>query len=402
MRKLKLRFDPATEEKYRRETTFNDLNYIRYTFLLFILLYGLFSVTDYLLVPEHFEMFAIIRFGIVIPIFMFSILHSFNLNYYKYKQAILLVSYVAGGIGIVVMLLVEPQNIVYYGGLMLVLTSGYFMIQLSTVFAGFGGTLIMFAYLIGAIITKVNPIEMIAIFLFILAENILGTIGAYQLERLRRNEFINSHLKDQEISTAQTSTILALAKLAESRDLDTGEHIERVGQLTYRLADSLPLDYFNSSLPKNVFCNTMQLASALHDIGKVGIPDAILNKPGQLTKEEMTIMKTHVEIGYSTLSKLHEQYPNNAFVSLGIDLTLYHHEWFDGTGYPTGLVGTKIPLAARIMAIVDTYDALTNQRPYKPAYSHEQAMAIINQETGSHFDPQLVHYFNQLFNYHTN
>jgi len=139
------------------------------------------------------------------------------------------------------------------------------------------------------------------------------------------------------------------------------------------------------------------LASSLHDIGKVGIPDSILNKPGKLTEDEFSIMKTHVEIGTNTLSKLQEEYPNNSFVQLGIEITQCHHEKWDGNGYPKGLSGNDIPLSARIMAIVDVYDALISQRSYKLAYTHEDAIVMINEQIGKHFDPDLVNYFNELF-----
>lgn len=397
-----LRFEPAVEKQYNIYTTQRDTLYIRYALMLFTLLYAIFSVTDYLLVPQHFEFFFVIRFMFVIPVFCTSILISYLPRYYLYKQNSLLISYIAGGIGIVVMLVHEPANVVYYGGLMLVLTSGYFMIHLHTVYSTVGGSIILLAYIIGSLFSKSDFVSFFAICLFLLAQNLIGSIGAYQLEKMRRHEFLIANQKDLEISTAQISTILALAKLAESRDTDTGEHIERVGELCFRLAEALPQHYFADTQTQYDFCNTIRYSSALHDIGKVGVQDAVLNKPGKLTPEEMTEMRQHVTIGYSTLSKLHEQYPNNLFVKLGIDITLYHHEWWDGTGYPHGISQQNIPLSARIMAIVDTYDALISKRPYKEPFSHEQSLKIIQAEAGTHLDPQLVELFLTLFDRNTN
>ncbi len=248
-------------------------------------------------------------------------------------------------------------------------------------------------------------------FLFLFAENGIGALGAYQIERFRRNEFLNIHNmskeqiqlnqmveeKIQEVLTTQISTIIALAKLAESRDQETGEHIERVGGLCYMIAEALPMDYFNSENDKREFCDTIHYASVLHDIGKVAISDAILNKPGPLTEAEFDIMRTHSQIGSGTLASLHTQYPNNFFVKLGIQITQSHHERWDGTGYPEGLKERAIPLSARIMAIADVYDALVSKRPYKPAFSHERAVEIITEESGSHFDPELVNLFLDIF-----
>lgn len=169
-----------------------------------------------------------------------------------------------------------------------------------------------------------------------------------------------------------------------------------MGELCQSLSELLPISYFDSEVHKDDFVKSIRLASSLHDIGKVGISDSILNKPGKLTYDEFEIMKTHVEIGTNTLSKLHEEYPNNSFVQLGIEITQCHHERWDGSGYPSGLSGKDIPLSARIMAIVDVYDALISQRSYKLPYTHEDAMMMINEQVGKHFDPELVYYFNQL------
>jgi putative two-component system response regulator len=142
-----------------------------------------------------------------------------------------------------------------------------------------------------------------------------------------------------------------------------------------------------------VFLESIYKASPLHDIGKVGISDAILLKPGKLTNEEFEIMKTHVDIGYQTLLRIGQRYKNNAFLKMGLDITRYHHEKWDGSGYPLGLSGDDIPLSARIMAISDVYDALRSKRVYKAAYSHEKSCVIMAEAKGRHFDPRLVDIF---------
>jgi len=199
--------------------------------------------------------------------------------------------------------------------------------------------------------------------------------------------------KVQEISSSQMATIYALIKLSESRDDDTGAHIERTAgfcRLLAQKARSIP-EY--AKAVTDTFVETIYKASPLHDIGKVGIPDRILLKPGKLTDDEFAVMKTHVQIGYDTLSQVGQQYDKNEFLKMGMDIALYHHEKWNGSGYSKGLKGTEIPLSARIMALSDVYDALRSKRVYKDAFSHEKSMEIVSSSKGSHFDPLLVDRF---------
>lgn len=188
-------------------------------------------------------------------------------------------------------------------------------------------------------------------------------------------------------------TIFALARLAESRDTDTGEHLERVQQYCGCLARYL-LDkgLFAGEIDRE-FIHLIHQTSPLHDIGKVGIPDAILLKPGRFTPEEFNIMKRHTSIGADTLQAALDKYPTAKFLRMARDIALTHHEKFDGTGYPRGLVGNDIPLCGRIVAVADVYDALTTKRVYKDAFPHEQAVQMIGEQAGRHFDPQIVDAF---------
>lgn len=204
-------------------------------------------------------------------------------------------------------------------------------------------------------------------------------------------EIVNK--KVAEISESQIATIYALVKLAESRDDDTGTHIERTSMLCKLMAQYLSLLPECKEIINDKYIDNIYKASPLHDIGKVGIPDSILLKPGKLTKEEFDIMKSHTTIGYKTLSEVQRKYKNNGFIKMGMEIAKYHHEKWDGTGYPIGLSGNEIPISARIMAIVDVYDALRSKRVYKEAFSHEKACEIINEGRGKHFDPVLVDVF---------
>lgn len=212
-------------------------------------------------------------------------------------------------------------------------------------------------------------------------------------------EKYNKHLEDmvatkvKEISESQMATIFALVKLAESRDDETGAHIERTASFCRLLADKARQLPQYAKIINDDYVATIYRASPLHDIGKVGISDLILLKPGKLTPAEFAIMKTHVEIGYQTLKNIDKRYQNNAFVQMGLDITRYHHERWDGTGYLAELKGEKIPLSARIMALADVYDALRSKRVYKPPFTHKDAVAMMQEESGTHFDPTLVELF---------
>jgi putative two-component system response regulator len=199
-----------------------------------------------------------------------------------------------------------------------------------------------------------------------------------------------------EISDSQLATILALAKLAEYRDEDTGRHIERIQYfsklLVTRMAD-MPI-FKNQITP--IYVDNITNASPLHDIGKVGIPDTILLKPGKLTTEEFEVMKTHTVIGFDLLQTIKNRYTKNSFINVGIEISRSHHEKWDGTGYPDKLIGAEIPLAARILAVTDVYDALRSKRPYKVGFDHATSCKIILEGRGTHFDPDVIEAFIDL------
>jgi putative two-component system response regulator len=198
------------------------------------------------------------------------------------------------------------------------------------------------------------------------------------------------------VDGAQMATIFALSRLAESRDSDTGRHLERIQALCRLLASHLAAkpefrDRIDASFVEDIF-----RASPLHDIGKVGIPDRVLLKPGRLTLDEAAITQRHTIIGAETLEAVRAAYPNNAFVAMGVSIARSHHERWDGSGYPDGLAGDAIPLAARIMAVADAYDALRSRRCYKEAYPHGKARELILASGGTQFDPAVVAAFDEL------
>jgi putative two-component system response regulator len=206
------------------------------------------------------------------------------------------------------------------------------------------------------------------------------------LARLRAGERILS-LETRDVA------IFALAKLAESRDSETGGHLERVQYYCRTLAQEMALLEKYQNTIDSEFIRLMFQTSPLHDIGKVGIPDAILLKPGRLTPEEYTVMKQHTTIAANTLNSSLKKFPGVSFLKMARDIAESHHEKFDGTGYPKGLKGEKIPLCGRILALGDVYDALISRRIYKPGMPHEEAKQIILAGTGTHFDPDVVQCF---------
>jgi len=198
-----------------------------------------------------------------------------------------------------------------------------------------------------------------------------------------------------ERNEARDATVLAMAKLAEQRDPETGAHLERVQRYCQILAETLSEKEQYRSVINRSFIENIFRSSPLHDIGKVGIPDDILLKPGRLTPEEFDAMKQHSKIGGDTIWSVMKQGYTQDFLKMGMEIAYYHHEKFDGSGYPNGLAGESIPLSARIMAVADVYDALTSKRVYKEAMPHAKAAGIIRKDVGSHFDPDVVEAFDQ-------
>ncbi len=211
-----------------------------------------------------------------------------------------------------------------------------------------------------------------------------------------RNQYLEDEVKQRtrEVTALQEITIMAMSSLAEIRDNETGNHLQRTKLYAKELCLCLAREskYAESLDEKTI--EKLVNAVPLHDIGKVGIPDAILLKPGKLTFEEFEIMKTHTVLGKEAMEKAEKMVdcPDD-FLQIPKEIAYCHHEKWDGSGYPNGLSGEAIPLSARIVALVDVYDALTSKRVYKPAFSHDEAISVICQDSGKHFDNEIVKAF---------
>ncbi len=185
---------------------------------------------------------------------------------------------------------------------------------------------------------------------------------------------------NKEIVDTQKEVILTLGEVTESRSKETVNHVKRVAEYSYILAKAAGMSIEEAQ--------KLKLASPMHDIGKIGIPDAILKKPGKLTDEEFAIMRTHAQVGYEIIKSSHRP-----ILEVAAIVAQQHHEQWDGSGYPQGLKGEEIHLAGRITAIADVFDALTHARIYKPAWPLEKALNLLRENSGSHFDPKLIELF---------
>ena len=199
--------------------------------------------------------------------------------------------------------------------------------------------------------------------------------------------------KNKTISKMQDALIITLADLVESRDENTGQHIKKTAAYVKIILEEMQREGIYSEQMTKKFVEDVYKSAPLHDIGKIAVPDAILNKPGKLTNEEFDKMKTHTTAGGKILTSIIKMVPEAHYLEEAINLATYHHERWDGRGYPTGLAGENIPLSARIMAVADVFDALVSKRSYKDGFPLDKAMNIILEERGTHFDPQLVDVF---------
>ncbi|HUJ88387.1 MAG TPA: two-component system response regulator [Burkholderiales bacterium] len=214
-----------------------------------------------------------------------------------------------------------------------------------------------------------------------------------------KNKFLEQEIarRTNELHVIQDLTIVAMASLAETRDNETGNHIRRTQNYVRALAKKLQTHPKFAAALDDETIEMLFKSAPLHDIGKVGIPDAILQKPGKLTPAEFEIMKTHTTLGRDAILAAEKLIDApSTFLHFAREIAHYHQEKWDGSGYPVGLAGEAIPVSARLMAVADVYDALISRRVYKPPFPHEQAVAVIREGRGGHFDPDMVDAFLEI------
>lgn len=203
-------------------------------------------------------------------------------------------------------------------------------------------------------------------------------------------ELVNNQEK---ITSMQTHMISGLANLIENRDTETGEHISRTSRYVKLIAEHAKEEGVYDDVIDDKFIELLTTLAPLHDIGKIVVSDTILKKPGKLTKEEYEQMKEHAAMGGKVVREVLNGITDESYLSFASDIAMYHHERWDGTGYPKGLKGEEIPLSARIMAIADVFDALISKRCYKEAIPMDEALEIMKEKSGNHFDPKLIEVF---------
>ena len=202
--------------------------------------------------------------------------------------------------------------------------------------------------------------------------------------------------KTREVFNLQNAVLTTVADLVEFRDKLTGGHVTRTQLYLQSLVTELTGGEIYADEVKKWDMDFFLPSAQLHDVGKIAITDLILNKPGKLTSEEFEIMKTHVTVGVDAIEKIMRHTEKHAFLHHALLIAGTHHEKWDGTGYPVGLKGANIPLEGRLMAFADVYDALISERPYKKAFTHEEACKIIEEGSGTHFDPVLIDVFKKI------
>lgn len=249
----------------------------------------------------------------------------------------------------------------------------------------------------------------------------LADYPAYEQDRVFADVFVNGILEffitaiiivmiiqgnraayyNRRVMDMQFHIIASMADIVESRDENTGGHTRRTAGYVETICRQLKKMNAFPDILTDRYIEDMVVAASLHDIGKIHIPDSVLNKPGRLTDEEFEIMKSHTTAGRDLLNQAKQELGEFEYLNMAIDMAEYHHEWWNGKGYPNGLSGQDIPLCARIMAVADVFDALTSERCYKEAMPLEKAFGIMEEETGTHFDPAVMEAFFAAYKDHS-
>ena len=252
-------------------------------------------------------------------------------------------------------------------------------------------------------LTAISPVATVKtiVFLWICGSQILiAFLVVSRWNTLRERERVadaNAFARqNHDLVRTRDAVIFGLAKLAESRDPETGHHLERIAHYATLLAEALRRHPRFSAQITPTFLKLLGISSALHDIGKVGVEDAVLLKPGRLTDAEREKIKQHTLMGGDCIEQIESRLGTSNFLEMAREIALYHHEWWDGSGYPNGLAGEEIPLAARIISVADVYDALSARRVYKEPYRHDKCVRIIREGAGTQFDPDIVSVFLEI------
>ena len=422
--------DKDLEERFRKDQEPLIRGRVDFILLMGVIFVPLFGVFDYLLFPKFFRTFALYRsLAAGGCLFLYLVNRHVDLGFKSFFLGV--AGYYLVGLSIIKMILdLGGYTTSYYAGLNLVFIGFTVILPLDTRHTATHCVLLYLIYVILLLSTK-QP-EHIVLFLsnnlFVISTLVIVIFAAHVNYRLRWREYISRvHLEDlrnqlkryseglegeleekrkallknieelqqrqEALVETQKAAIFGLAKLAESRDKDTGEHLERMKCVCKAIAEELRSSNEYGDQIDEKFVEVLADSCALHDLGKVAVPDAVLLKPGPLTDEEYAVIQKHAAIGGDALKAIDERLGNESFIRIGQEIAYFHHERYDGTGYPTGLKGEEIPLSARIVAVADVYDALTSKRCYREPVTREVALDYILRSRGHHFDPHIVDAF---------
>jgi response regulator RpfG family c-di-GMP phosphodiesterase len=398
--------------------------------LLGVFLVPLFSFLDFLLYPDQGQRFLVYRLvGSLGCLLLWSANRLFDLKDRSFFLGVA-AFYLVGGVIIKMILALDSFSTPYYAGLNLVFIGFGLLVPVRTRRLFFH-ILALYGVYLALVLAKYWPdynFTFLANNMFVLATLVIALVGARTNMRLRRQEYrlrvdlekvqemLRAHSQSLEVlvdrkqqdllqkvrqleeqqeiqQRTQRATIFGLAKLADSRDKYTGEHLDRMRTFCREIALELSRNPRYRDRISPLFVDNLAESCTLHDLGKVAIPDAILLKPGPLTPEEYETIKRHTSIGGEALRDMDEKLGQASFIQMGREIALFHHERYDGRGYPQGIRGEDIPLSALIVAVADTYDALTADRCYQPGRPHREAVDIITRERGAQFHPDVVDAF---------
>ena len=424
------RSDPTLEARFQKDQESLIRGRVNIILLMGVFFVPLFGLIDYFLYPRHFSTFMTYRMtasaGCLVLYLTNRWLKLGFKSYYLGVAAFYLV-----GLSLIKMILdLGGFSTPYYAGLNLVFIGFCVMLPLDIRRTALHCAVLYFTYV--AFVFLFSPVRDTTLFFannsFVVSTLAIILIGSHINYTLRRREYLlreyldelqrkltvysenlegevdekhnalvkkveELHSRQKLLAETQRATIFGLAKLAESRDRQTGEHLERMRYICRCLAEEMRKLEPYRDLISDEFIANLADSCALHDLGKVAIPDAILLKPGPLTGEEYERIKRHSAIGGETLKAIDELLGEESFIKMGYEIARFHHERYDGTGYPMGLKGDEIPLVARIVAVADVYDALTSNRCYKDACEPDEAAQVIIGGRNFHFDPDVVDAF---------
>ena len=397
-----LSFKGALEERFLNFYFSHYLPNMRISMLLGILVWGLFGLLEIWFYPkEVIWPILMLRYVIIWPFMIGSVLFTFTKNPKKYVSFAIFMGIIVCGVGVISKFAILPASFAYTpnSSLLTIFLYGYAVMRARFIWASLAGLIIILFYETIAILVNPVPIQtLVTNTFFLVMANLIGMYVCYWLELFARKNFfhsekLKSHKKNlehiveertKELQVTQHEIIHMLGSAAEYRDCETGQHIKRISYYCSLLARAIGIEKKDSEL--------LFYASQMHDIGKIGIPDSILLKPGKLDPQEWEVMKTHTTIGAEIL-----QEDKSPLLETAKKIALLHHEKWNGTGYPKGLKEKSIPILARIVCLCDVFDALTSNRPYKKAWSAHDALREIENLSGTFFDPDLVVKFKEIF-----